>query len=100
MFDLDRYLERIGLAGRPSIAEVHLAHSTSIPFENFDSRRGVEVSLAAEDLLDKLVSKRRGGYCFEQNLLLTVACSFNVNVNVVPTGGLRLRAKRIHRDPE
>jgi len=73
MFDLDGYLERIGLAGRPGIAEVHLAHSTSIPFENLDSHRGVEVSLAAEDLFDKLISRRRGGYCFEQNLLLAAA---------------------------
>jgi N-hydroxyarylamine O-acetyltransferase len=73
MFDLDGYLERVGLAGRPSIAEVHLAHSTSIPFENLDPHRGVEVSLTAEDLFDKLVSRRRGGYCFEQNLLLAAA---------------------------
>jgi N-hydroxyarylamine O-acetyltransferase len=31
------------------------------------------VSLTAEDLFDKLVSRRRGGYCFEQNLLLAAA---------------------------
>jgi N-hydroxyarylamine O-acetyltransferase len=70
MFDLDAYLTRIGLSGRPSIAEVHRAHVTSIPFENLDPHRGVPVSLAIEDLERKLVRKRRGGYCFEQNLLL------------------------------
>ncbi len=70
MFELDAYLERIGLAGRPSLAEVHRAHVTSIPFENLDPQRGVPVSLALEDLQDKLVARRRGGYCFEQNLLL------------------------------
>jgi arylamine N-acetyltransferase len=32
--DLDAYLERIGLGGRSSIAQVHRAHLTSIPFEN------------------------------------------------------------------
>ena len=53
MFDLDGYLARIGLSGRPSIAEVHLAHSTTIPFENLDPHRGVEVSLTAEDLADR-----------------------------------------------
>ena len=73
MFDLDGYLERIGLSGRPGIVEVHRAHSTSIPFENLDPRRGVPVSLAPEDLADKLISRRRGGYCFEQNLLLAAA---------------------------
>ena len=70
MLDLEAYLARIGLSGRPGLAEVHRAHVTSIPFENLDPRRGVPVSLAPEDLERKLVKERRGGYCFEQNLLL------------------------------
>jgi N-hydroxyarylamine O-acetyltransferase len=73
MFDLDAYLARIGLSGRPSIAEVHRAHSTTVPFENLDPQGGVPVSLALEDLERKLVVERRGGYCFEQNLLLKAA---------------------------
>jgi N-hydroxyarylamine O-acetyltransferase len=73
MFDLDAYLERVGLSGRPSVEEVHRAHSTSIPFENLDPQRGVPVSLSVEDLQRKLVRERRGGYCFEQNLLLKAA---------------------------
>jgi N-hydroxyarylamine O-acetyltransferase len=73
MFDLDGYLARIGLSGRPSLAQVHRAHATSIPFENLDPQRGVPVSLALEDLEHKLVAERRGGYCFEQNLLLKAA---------------------------
>jgi N-hydroxyarylamine O-acetyltransferase len=70
VFDLDAYLARIGLGGRPGIAEIQRAHATSIPFENLDPRRGVPVSLAPEDLQQKLVAERRGGYCFEHNLLL------------------------------
>jgi N-hydroxyarylamine O-acetyltransferase len=73
VFDLDAYLERIGLEGRPSIAQVHRAHLTSIPFENLDPHQGLPVSLEVEDLERKLVSERRGGYCFEQNLLLKAA---------------------------
>jgi N-hydroxyarylamine O-acetyltransferase len=73
MFDLDAYLARVGLSGTPSLGEVHRAHVTSIPFENLDSHRGAPVSLAAEDLASKLVGARRGGYCFEQNLLLKAA---------------------------
>jgi N-hydroxyarylamine O-acetyltransferase len=73
MLDLDAYLERIGLSGRPSIAQVHRAHLTSIPFENLDPHRGLPVSLAVEDVERKLVTERRGGYCFEQNLLLKAA---------------------------
>jgi len=70
VFDLDAYLARIGLSGRPTPVEVHRAHITSIPFENLDPQRGVPASLALEDLERKLVRERRGGYCFEQNLLL------------------------------
>jgi N-hydroxyarylamine O-acetyltransferase len=73
MLDLDAYLERIGLDGRPSIAELHRAHLTSIPFENLDPHQGLPVSLEVEDLERKLVSERRGGYCFEHNLLLKAA---------------------------
>jgi N-hydroxyarylamine O-acetyltransferase len=73
MLDLDAYLERIGLNGRPSIAQVHRAHLTSIPFENLDPHQGLPVSLEVQDLERKLVSERRGGYCFEQNLLLKAA---------------------------
>jgi N-hydroxyarylamine O-acetyltransferase len=46
---------------------------TSIPFENLDPHRGVGVSLELEAVEEKLVGKRRGGYCFEQNLLLKAA---------------------------
>jgi N-hydroxyarylamine O-acetyltransferase len=73
MFDLDAYLERIGLRGRPSIREVHRAHVSAIPFENLDPHRGMPVSLDEEALERKLVAGRRGGYCFEQNLVLKAA---------------------------
>jgi N-hydroxyarylamine O-acetyltransferase len=77
MLDLEAYLERIGLSGpprtstaEPSLRELHRAHVCAIPFENLDPRRGVPVSLELADLERKLVHARRGGYCFEQNLLL------------------------------
>ena len=73
MFDLDAYLARIGLSGRPSLAELHRAHVTSIPFENLDPRCGTPVSLTLEDVAAKLVGAHRGGYCFEHNLLLKAA---------------------------
>jgi N-hydroxyarylamine O-acetyltransferase len=57
----------------PGLAQLHLAHVTSIPFENLDPHRGVHVSRALADLQRKLVHERRGGYCFEQNLLLAAA---------------------------
>jgi hypothetical protein len=32
VFDLDAYLRRVGLSGRPTLAQLHRAHATSIPF--------------------------------------------------------------------
>jgi N-hydroxyarylamine O-acetyltransferase len=71
--DLGGYLERIGLAPTASFAEIHRAHATSIPFENFEPYSGRPVPLDAAALEDKLVTRRRGGYCFENNLLLLAA---------------------------
>jgi N-hydroxyarylamine O-acetyltransferase len=81
MLDLEAYLARVRLSGRPGLAELHRGHVTTIPFENLDPRRGIPVSLEPEDLERKLVTARRGGYCFEQNLLLKAALeAFGVDV--------------------
>lgn len=76
--DLDAYLERIGYSGPlgPTYAvleALHLAHASHIPFENLDVllKRPIRLDLAS--LQAKLVRDRRGGYCFEQNLLLAAA---------------------------
>jgi N-hydroxyarylamine O-acetyltransferase len=71
--DLAAYLERIGVGAGAGLAEVHRAHVTAIPFENLDSHRGIPVSLELDDLERKLVHERRGGYCFEHNMLLCAA---------------------------
>jgi N-hydroxyarylamine O-acetyltransferase len=71
--DLHAYLTRIGLEGTPTLADLHQAHATSIPFENLDPANGTPNSLELSDLEDKLVRRRRGGYCFEQNLLFKAA---------------------------
>lgn len=72
--DLPAYLARIAYAGplTPNYAvleALHLAHATHIPFENLDVlwRRPIKLDLAS--LQKKLVQDRRGGYCFEHNLL-------------------------------
>ena len=72
--NLDAYLRRIDYSGSltPSshtLAALHLAHATHIPFENLDILLGKPIRLDLESLEQKLVTARRGGYCFEQNLL-------------------------------
>ena len=47
-----------------------LRHTEAIPFENLDPLLGRPVRLDAASLEEKLVLGGRGGYCYEQNLLL------------------------------
>jgi N-hydroxyarylamine O-acetyltransferase len=73
-FDLDAYFERIRLAERPActlegLAAVQRAHRLAIPFENLDIRLGRGIAIDSESVFAKLVTRRRGGYCFEQNRL-------------------------------
>lgn len=74
IFDLDAYLARIGLGLPPpatidGLTTVQRAHRLAIPFENLDVRLGRGISLDPDQVFEKLVRKRRGGYCFEQNQL-------------------------------
>ncbi|HET9116539.1 MAG TPA: arylamine N-acetyltransferase [Pseudonocardiaceae bacterium] len=69
MFDLSSYMARIGLQGRPTLAELHRAHVAGILFENLDPLVGIPVSLDPDAIARKLVDAGRGGYCFEHNLL-------------------------------
>lgn len=75
--DVDAYLDRIG-APRTGAADVarlralHHAHLTTVPFENLDIHLGVRVSLDGEDLFDKIVRRRRGGFCYELNGLFAL----------------------------
>jgi N-hydroxyarylamine O-acetyltransferase len=77
-FDLGAYLARIGDAGplAPTsevLDRIHLAHATTIPFENLDILLGRPIRIDLESLQAKLVRGRRGGYCFEQNTLFAAA---------------------------
>jgi N-hydroxyarylamine O-acetyltransferase len=70
--DLDAYFARIGFTqtARPdgaTLVALHLAHARAVPFENLDIQMGLPISLELAHLEDKIVRRRRGGYCFEQN---------------------------------
>ncbi|MGW0736654.1 arylamine N-acetyltransferase family protein [Streptomyces sp. NPDC002851] len=76
--DLDAYLRRIGYDGpRTATADVlrglHRAHMSTMRFTNLDLFMGLGVALDLPSLQRKLVDDRRGGYCFEQNLLFAAA---------------------------
>ncbi len=74
--DLAAYFDRTGYQGssEPTLETLHAlvaAHNQAIPFENLDPLMGIPVAdLGAAALSDKLVARRRGGYCYEQNGLM------------------------------
>ncbi|GAA0452851.1 arylamine N-acetyltransferase family protein [Paractinoplanes deccanensis] len=84
--DVNAYLDRIGVA-RPGAAdaehlrELHRAHLEAVPFENLGIHLGEPISLDPDDLVDKVVRRRRGGFCYELNgafALLLEALGYSV----------------------
>lgn len=74
---LAAYLARIGHDGAvaPDVATLralHAAHIGAIAFENLDTQFGTPPVFGA-DGFDKLVTRRRGGWCYEQNGLFARA---------------------------
>jgi N-hydroxyarylamine O-acetyltransferase len=72
--DLEAYFRRIRWQGRvaptrEALAGLCLRHTASVPFENLDILLGRPIALDLESVFDKIVRRRRGGYCFEQNTL-------------------------------
>ena len=71
---IERYLARVGLdGGDHSLAELQRAHVQSISYENLDIHLGREIRLDVDSLVDKMIDRRRGGYCYEQNTLYAAA---------------------------
>lgn len=70
--DIRTYLERIGYdrSVRPdldSLFGIHRTHLLTVPFENLDIHLGAAIQLTERALWDKIVVRRRGGFCYELN---------------------------------
>ncbi|HEU5155654.1 MAG TPA: arylamine N-acetyltransferase [Streptosporangiaceae bacterium] len=70
--DVDAYLARIG-AARPkrtdaaALRELQRRHLLSVPFENLSIHLSEPIVLDEAALVDKVVRRRRGGFCYELN---------------------------------
>jgi len=69
---LQGYLDRIGFAGAPradldTLARIHRGHLNSIPYETLGVTLGEPLDFDAARIFDKLVTNRRGGWCYEMN---------------------------------
>ena len=75
--NIEAYLERINYRGSllPSaktLRDLQLAHLVAVPFENLSIHWGEPIVLTDEALFEKIVERRRGGFCYELNGLFAV----------------------------
>ena len=104
MFDLDSYLARIALPSRVTVdaeglGRLQWAHRQAIPFENIDVRLGRAIAIDSAGGFAKLVTAKRGGYCFEQKrLFLDALASHGFHTRPLtysPDDVHRMRCKRL-----
>ena len=79
-FSLKNYLNRINYAGKIQAdlktLNALMSHQLqSIPFENTEVQAGRIPSLVLADIYTKIVTDKRGGYCYEVNGLFAMALS-------------------------
>lgn len=77
-FSLPDYLARIRFKGTPTpdigtVASLMRHQLFAVPFENLDVQAGKIVSLVPEEIVQKIVYRKRGGYCYEVNGLFAMA---------------------------
>ena len=75
--DIAAYCARIGVGGplpptSSTLRRLHHAHMLAVPFENLDIHWGRPIVLEEARLFEKLVTRGRGGFCYEQNGLFAV----------------------------
>jgi N-hydroxyarylamine O-acetyltransferase len=70
--DVRAYLNRINYDGpleptAETLRQLHLSHLRTVPFENLSIHAGEPIVLADEALFQKIITRRRGGFCYELN---------------------------------
>ena len=70
--EITKYLERIDYTGNTeptigSLVALQRKHLLSIPFENLDIHYKIPIELNLQNIFEKLVIKKRGGFCYELN---------------------------------
>ena len=70
--DIDTYLQRIKYGGSlaptaSTLRELQLAHLSAVPFENLSIHSNEPIILNDDALFEKIVQRRRGGFCYELN---------------------------------
>jgi len=93
--NVNRYLDRIGMR-RPtspdleSLRALHRAHLFAIPYENLDVQLGNKVTIDIPAIYEKIVMRKRGGWCYEMNGIFGWA-SKELGFNVTRATGAVMR---------
>ena len=88
MLNIKAYLERINYRGSlvswaETLRALQVAHLLSVPFENLSIHAGQPILLEDDALFSKIVTNRRGGFCYEANGLFAAllrALGFDVEM--------------------
>ena len=77
-FFLTKYCERIGYenelkANEQTLKGLMRHQLMTVPFENLDVQAGKVVSLVPEEIVEKIINRNRGGYCYEVNGVFAMA---------------------------
>jgi len=86
--DISGYLKRINYNGvvyrdLATLRELQSNHVFAIPFETLDIQNQIPIYLQINFLYQKIIHDRRGGYCYELNVLfhnLLMQCGFNTTM--------------------
>ncbi len=75
--DIQSYISRIGLSQPPEptlkgLEQLMKAHLYSVPFENIDVVAGRYIDLNTDQFYEKIVQRKRGGFCYELNGLFNL----------------------------
>ena len=88
LMDVRAYLDRVGYHGpieptADTLRALHRQHMLNVPFENLDIGLWRKIALDPECFVEKIVHRRRGGFCYELNgafATLLVALGFRVTL--------------------
>lgn len=87
--DIAAYCARVDVSGplpptAATLRRLHHAHMLAVPFENLDIHWGRPIVLEEARLFEKLVTRRRGGFCYEHNgLFAVVLCELGFTVDLL-----------------
>lgn len=90
--NVESYLDRINYRGSleptaETLRELQVAHLLTVPFENLSIHAGEPIVLSDDSLFDKIVQRRRGGFCYELNgLFAALLRSLGFEVEMLSAG--------------